>query len=324
MKKDVLIVIVAILLVAGICYGLAEMRPDFPASKSVPFSTTTGKKPLANETIVMRVNGEAVTEREFNAFLTQAPPQMQPFYASPEGRRQLADELVKLKALEQEGERLGLANEPDARMRLEMTRTNIMAGLALRKLVGATDEKRLRAEYEKQRPNLEAVELSHILVAYQGGGVPPRTGKPLAPPAAMAKAISLSVKLKGGGDFAATARAQSDDLNTAKDGGLLGPVSAGSLPPELDAVAMTLQPGQVSDPARSQFGIHIFKAGKRTSQPFESVKEALAARIERVEAEAALTRLTKNAKVDYDPKFFPAVAPGGPGAGNRPPGAVNR
>lgn len=329
MKKDIFAAAVAIVIVGGICFGLAAVRPDLPPTPSQPFTPAAGtaakKKVGANETVVMRVNGEPITEREFNAFLTQAPAQMQPFYASPQGRRMLADELVKLKALEQEAARLGLENDPETSTRIDMMRTNILAGMALRKLVGAADDKKLRAEYEKERGNLETVELSHILIAYQGGQIPPRTGQAPPLPQAMAKAMSLMARLKAGADFAQLASRESDDVNTAREGGSLGPVGAGALPQELEGPVMTLQPGQISDPLRSQFGIHIFKAGQRSSQPFEQLREALAARVERQEAEAAVIRLSQSAKVDLDPKFFPAETPRRlPGAPGAPPQAPRK
>jgi peptidyl-prolyl cis-trans isomerase C len=316
-KRDLIAAFIALILVAGVCYGLAAVRVDIPARPSAKLPES-GRRDLTGETIVMHVNGEPVTEREFSAFLAQAPAQAQGFYASPQGRRLLADELVKLKSLEQEAHRLRLEEDPDTRTRLGMTRTNILAGLALRKLVPPMTDAKLRAEYEKERRNLESVELSHILVAYQGGQVPPRSGKPLPLPAAMERARSIAARVKGGADFAATASRESDDVNSARSGGALGPVSGGALPPDLDAVAMGLQTGQVSDPVRSDFGIHIFKAGRRTAQPFEQIREALAQRIERQEAEAAVTRVSQGAKVELDPKFFP-VQPATPGQPRIPP-----
>ena len=313
MKRDLVAAVIALFLVAGVCYGLAAVRVDIPAKPSGALAVASGPRDLTGETVVMHVNGEPVTEREFNAFLAQAPAQAQGFYASPQGRRLLADELVKLKSLEQEGRRLGLEKDPDARTRLDMTRTNILAGLALRKLVPPLSDAKLRAEYQKEQRNFQTVELSHILVAYEGGQVPPRSGRPLPLPAAMERARAIANRLKAGADFNQTAGRESDDLNSARAGGALGPVAGGSLPPELDAVAMGLQKGQVSDPVRSDFGIHIFKVDKRTSQPFEEVRAALAQRIERQEAEAAVTRVSQNAKVELDPKFFPPQPTAPPG-----------
>ena len=303
-KKDITYTLVALLLVGGATYALAARRPDYPPTPSTPFSVKTGKRVTGS--VVMRVNDEPITEKEFMTYLVSAPEEMRAFYASPEGREFLAQEIVKLKALEQEAVKMGLANDPDAQMRLAIDRTNILASLALQKLIGDPNEAEIRAEYEKERKNFETVELSHILVAYEGGRVPAKSGRPLSPEAAAKRADALASRLRGGADFAAMARTESDDVNTAGGGGYLGTVMPGSMPQELDAVAMQLQPGQLSTPVRSEFGIHIFKGGQRRLAPLEDqVKNALTARLQRAEATATVERLQKSAKVDLDPKFFP-------------------
>lgn len=312
LKKDLIPAAISLIAIGAICFGIAAARPPAPPQRS-PAVVHRGAA-AANGNVVMTVNGEEITEREFAAFIAEAPEQMQMFYASPEGRRILADELVKLKALEQEGRRLGVDKDPEVATRLEMTETNIVAGSALRKIIGNPDEQRLRAAYEKEKPSLETTALSHILVAYQGSAVPPRDGRALTPAQAMTKALQLDARLKRGEDFATLARAESDDTQSAANGGSLGNVPPGSLPPDIQKVTSALRPGEVSAPVTSDFGIHLFKAGERQSQPFEAVRDSLAARMQRDEAEAAMERLHKAAKVDLDPKFF-----GAPKAPNKQP-----
>lgn len=314
MKKDLIPVAIAIVAIGAICYGLAEATPDLPPPQShlVTSTGTSAAKTIApDDRIVMHVNGEPITEREFSAFVAEAPEQMQFFYMSPEGRRILADELVKLKALEQEGRRLGVDRDPAVATRLEMTETNIVAGSALRKIIGPPDEAKLRAAYEKEKSGLESAELSHILVAYQGGNVPPRTGQPPTEAEAVQKAERLAQRIRGGADFAAVAQKESDDLQSAQQGGSLGVMQPGSLPPQIQNAVSALAAGEVSAPVKSEFGIHLFKAGERRSQPFEAVRDALAARMQREEAAKAMERLHKSAKVELDAKFFaPSKRPG--------------
>lgn len=305
MKKDLIPIAIAVVAIGAICYGLAAATPDLPPPQSQPFTSKEAKKTVAaDDRVVMRVNGEPITEREFGAFVAEAPEQMQFYYMTPEGRRILAEELVKLKALEQEGRRLGVDKDPNVATRLEMTETNIVAGSALRKIIGAPNDAKLRAAYEKEKAGLESTELSHILIAYQGGNVPPRTGQPPTEAQAMQKAQRIAQSIKGGADFGAVARQQSDDLQSAAQGGSLGLIQPGSLPPNIESATAKLASGEVSAPVKSEFGIHIFKAGQRRSQPFEAVRDALAARLQREEAAAAMDRLQKAAKVELDDKFF--------------------
>ena len=321
MKKDVPIALATILIIAALCFALGMMRPALPATRSVPFSTlpvekTTATATIKNDKVVMRVNGEAVTESEFNAFVQQAPEQMQAFYASPEGRRTLAEQLVKLKSLEQEGRKLGVEADPEAASRIEMARANIIAAYTLQKLMPQPNEQALRAEFEKQKKNYDTLQLSHIVVAYIGGAIPPKSGPPLSEADAMKKAQGIEAKLRSGADFAQVARSDSDDVNSGSEGGRLGEVSPASLPPEVQSAVANLKPQQVSQPVKSPYGIHIFKSGPHTSRGYDQMKATFAAKLQRDAAEATLMRLQKSAKVDLDPKFFPPEsAPAAPPRG---------
>ncbi|HSP15797.1 MAG TPA: peptidylprolyl isomerase [Thermoanaerobaculia bacterium] len=311
MKRDLAFAIGAVIVVLAVCFGLAAVRPNLPPTPSTPFSEDTGQTVVGpNDRVVMRVNGEPVTEREFQAFLEQAPEDARPFYNSPQGRPLLAQQLVKLKALEQEGRRLGVEKDPDAALRLRMARQQVVAAFALQKLVAKPSDTRLRAEYEKEKKNFETTDLSHILIAYQGGAVPPRQGHPpLTVDQAMKKAQAIEAQLRKGVEFAAIARAESDDDGSARAGGILGPVQPGSLPPELQRAVSTLKEGEISNPVKSAYGVHIFKAGSKEGRRYEELKPMFAAKLQRDDAELAIVKLQKSAKVELDPKFFPPAPP---------------
>jgi peptidyl-prolyl cis-trans isomerase C len=316
-KKDIVIAVVAVVIVAALAFGLAALRPSSPATPSQPHeaSESAGVK---EGTVVMSVNGEPITDREFNLFILSAPEEARPFYGTPAGRRALADELVKLKVLEQEAKRLGVTDDPEVKSQIAMAVSQITAGRALEKLADAKSEERIRAEYEKEKAN--AVALRHILVAYQGGQVPAREGaQPLSESAAMQKAKSIEAKLRAGADFAQTARAESDDTQSGAQGGSLGPARPDLLPPDIAGVVTKLKPGEMSAPVKTQFGIHIFKV----EQPsLEDLRPALRQKVRQQAAEEEVKRLQDSAKVDLDEKFFPPApaAPGAPAAPVAPRG----
>ena len=312
MKKDFFVAIVVAIVIVAVCYGVAAARPNLPPPPITPImsestagaSTAATTRPPSNSPVVMRVNGEPVTEEDFQSFLQQAPEQMQAFYASPDGRRLLAQEIVKFKALEQEGRRLGVDSDPVAASRIDMARGNIVAAYALQKLVPKPDEARLRAEYEKEKKNLDTIQLSHILIAFQGASVPGRSGAQRSFEDAMKKANAIVAQLRGGADFAQMARAQSDDSGSAANGGSLGAVSPAALPPDMQPTVMRLKNGEVSNPVRSTFGVHIFKMGAHSGRTYEEMKPLFLQKLQRDDAEATVLRLQKAAKVDLDPKFF--------------------
>jgi len=67
----------------------------------------------------------------------------------------------------------------------------------------------------------------------------------------------LLIRLEGGEDFAALARAHSDDRGSAARGGDLGWTSPGALVPKFEEEMSKLSPGQISQPFQTQFGWHI-------------------------------------------------------------------
>jgi len=246
------------------------------------------------------VNGEPVTDLEFAAFMQGVPEQQRPFYANPEGRKALADEIVRVKLLEQEARRLGLDNDDEINTRVALLRSQMAAGRALQKLVAAQIEPYIRAEFEKEKA--KSFTLKHILIGYQGSAVQMRDQKhPITAEQAMKKAADIVAKLRAGADFAITARKESDDQQSALEGGSLGPARPEMLPPEVAAVVRKLEPGKISDPVRTPYGVHIFTVAAPT---LEEMRPMLAQQVQQKIMAETLERLQKKAKVEKDPKFF--------------------
>jgi len=304
-KRDISIAVIAVVLILGVSFALAKTRPDKPLSPSAPFTAASasggGEKKIApGDKIVMHVNGEPITESEFKAFLLAVPEQQQPMLAAPEGRRILADEIVRMKALEQEGRRLGVSTDPELVAQFELLRSQIIAQRALEKIVKEKAESRIREEYEKEKGNSKT--LRHILISYDGSMIPARDHKPRTADAAMSKANALVAQLRSGGDFGAIAKAESDDVDSGSRGGTLGPLTGGQLPPEIEGVVQKLQPGQVSDPLRTQYGVHIFSIG---SPSLDDLRPMLMQRVQQQVVQDEVKSLAAKAKVELDPTYFP-------------------
>lgn len=97
----------------------------------------------------------------------------------------------------------------------------------------------------------EQVRLRHILIAGE--------------PAAGERCRSvLALARRPGADFAGLARRHSQAENAA-DGGDVGFVSRGQLPPALDQAAFALKPGGISEPVETETGCHLLKLEARRS-----------------------------------------------------------
>jgi hypothetical protein len=84
------------------------------------------------------------------------------------------------------------------------------------------------------------------------------TADPAVDAAAKSKAQGVVKDLKGGADFTVVAK-KSSQASDAASGGDLGFFTKGQLPDELQKAAEALQPGQVSDPVKDQYGYEILK-----------------------------------------------------------------
>ena len=104
----------------------------------------------------------------------------------------------------------------------------------------------------------QQVKVRHILISVPNGA----DAKTDA--AAKAKAEDLLKQIRGGADFAALAKANSNDPGSKDSGGELGYVKAdGTMVPAFQNAAMALKAGQTSDLVKTPFGYHIIQAEAR-------------------------------------------------------------
>ena len=77
---------------------------------------------------------------------------------------------------------------------------------------------------------------------------------------------TLRGRIVGGEDFAAIARANSDDTASALKGGELGWINPGDTTPAFEEQLNALQPGATSEPFKTPFGWHIVQVEERRQQ----------------------------------------------------------
>jgi len=128
------------------------------------------------------------------------------------------------------------------------------------------------------------------------------------------KLAQLRSQLENGQDFAALARANSDDKNSAAKGGDLGWTSPGTMVVQFEQEMGKLQPNQISPPFKTTFGWHIVQVleWRQGSAPPEAerarVREALLRRRADEEWELTLRRLRDEAYIEVRLTPLPAAA----------------
>jgi peptidyl-prolyl cis-trans isomerase D len=147
---------------------------------------------------------------------------------------------------------------------------------ALPAAAAPTDDSALRQRYEQEKTRFIAPEqrlASHILIKVAA------TASATVQKAAEQKAAVLAQQAQQpGADFAALARANSDDTGSKSAGGDLGWVAKGVMVKPFEDALYAMQPGEIRGPVKSEFGWHIIqlrevKAGKQV--PFEEAREQL-------------------------------------------------
>lgn len=101
------------------------------------------------------------------------------------------------------------------------------------------------------------------------------------------KAEAIYQKLQNGEDFAALAKAESQDTFSGEQGGQLDWFEAGVMEPEFDAALFALDKGSYSNVVKTNFGYHIIKAldiQAGAEAPFADVKEKIIAQLQEQQA----------------------------------------
>ncbi|HVR37803.1 MAG TPA: peptidyl-prolyl cis-trans isomerase, partial [Thermoanaerobaculia bacterium] len=140
-------------------------------------------------------------------------------------------------------------------------------------------ETELRKRYDASREEFkrpDAAHVLHILIKVE----------PNAPPAvdaaAKAKADALVAQLRAGGDFAAAAKANSQDPSSAATGGDMGFVDRGQTVQAFEEKIFSVPLNTVDVVRSAEFGYHIVKVVERRTagyRSFEEVRPELSARV---------------------------------------------
>jgi peptidyl-prolyl cis-trans isomerase D len=115
--------------------------------------------------------------------------------------------------------------------------------------------------------------------------------------AARAKAEGFVKQLRGGADFAALAKAQSQDAGSAPNGGDLGVFGREMMVKPFADAAFALKPGEISDVVETEFGFHVIKVSAikpKTERSFESVKGEIEAEFRKQESSKAFAKEAEN------------------------------
>ncbi|WP_347713649.1 peptidyl-prolyl cis-trans isomerase [uncultured Fretibacterium sp.] len=256
-KKSALGLALVVLMGAGLAWAAQKQPETKDAPKADP------------EKVLAKVADREIREKDIDQVIRMMGPQGAMMYDNPQGRRAVLDELVSMHLFALKGAEEKLDQTPEFKTAVETFRNQSLARAAIDaslKDVTASDEeaKKFYDEHPDQFTQPERVHVRHVLISDD-----------VTSADAIAK---IQADLKAGVSFDEVAKSRSL-CPSAAQGGDLGEVSKGQMVPEFEAAAFALKnPGDLSEPVKTQFGWHIIRLEGRTPssvEPFDTVKPQL-------------------------------------------------
>lgn len=267
----------------------------------------------AGDQVLAKVGKRTITETDLQQLANAVPEKVRHLYLTPEGRKKTLDYIVNVYVLAAEAENQGLDKSPEVQKLLDFSQQDLLARLYLDKITDNLPdptEQEAKQYFDKNRAQYtapESIHLRHILV---------KTEK---------EANKVLERLKKGDKFADVAQQVSTCPSKGR-GGDLDWLPKGTLLPEIEQVAFSMQEGQTTGPVKSTFGYHVLMLeGKRPAQEtdFDQVKDYIVEQLkfqkrqEYYEKVAEQLRQKMKVQVAEAPTAAPAPAtePAGPASG---------
>jgi peptidyl-prolyl cis-trans isomerase C len=311
-KKTMIITALALSAVAG----FAQTTPATTgAAKPAATATTTASA----DPIVITAGTVQIHQSEFEQAVRSLPQEYQQMASGP-GKRQFAEDYLRMKMLAAEGSKRGLDRDPEVLQQLNLMRENLVANAALKQIENgvAVSDADAKAMYEANKKDYEEVKARHILIAYKGSRAPQKTGKAeLTDEQAKAHAEELRKQILAGADFAELAKKESDDTSSGANGGDLGSFGHGQMVPAFEQAAFAAKSGEVPPVVKTEFGYHVIKIESHDYTPFDQVKANIARDAKQKKVQETLDAMKTAAKPTFNEAYFPpapapsAAAPNG-------------
>ena len=290
--------------------SVAALAQEKPTAVATTATTTTAAPAAPADPVIISAGSVAIHKSDFETAVKSLPAEYQSYALGP-GKKQFADDYLRMKILAQEGMKNGLDKDPDVMKQLDLLRENLVAQEELKRLDSTVtvSDADLKKAYEENKKEYEQVKAKHILIAFKGSPAAQKGKKELTDAEAKAKAELLRNEIIAGkAKFEDVAKKESDDLESGKNGGDLGAFSHGQMVPEFEQAAFSAKPGDITPVVKTQFGYHIIKVEEHSSTPFEQVKANLEKTLKQKKLRDTLDAMKESAKPVYDEAYFAVPA----------------
>jgi peptidyl-prolyl cis-trans isomerase C len=276
-RKSLLTLSVALPFMAGA--ALAQ-TPPAPATSPAAVPAVDPAK------VIARVNGVDITEGDL-ALAAEDPALQMPNVPESQKRDLLTGYMIDLKLGAKAAEAAKVGSGAEFTRKLAYNRDKTLLDEYLdqeaKKAVTPEAARKLYDETVKSVPTEQEVRARHILVENED------------------EAKKIATRVKGGEDFAKVAGEVSKDPGSKTDGGDLGFFTKDRMVEPFAETAFKLEPGQISDPVKSQFGWHVSKVEEKRAKPaptFDETKDQVETYLARKAQQDLIMGLRKNAKIE--------------------------
>ncbi len=164
------------------------------------------------------------------------------------------------------------------------------------------EEAEILAYYQQNQAQYgtpESRDVRHILISEK------KSGDEVDFPKSKVEADRIYAVLKGGGDFAALAKENSDDPSAKDNSGKLT-ITRGQTVPEFDKAAFELERGALSKPVKTTYGYHVIEAltpvKKATTTPIAKVRASIRTTLLQEKKTTFMTTWVEDLQSEYDSK----------------------
>jgi len=250
------------------------------------------------EGTVAKVGPIRISESEFQRKLSEVAQEYQDYVATPNGRRQFLDILIREKLILAAAQSSDVSRSGDFRVqfdrlkadeeeRLREGRDFLLTRLWFDELrrsgVLKVDEGEVR-DYHRKHP--QEVEVRHILCA------------------SPVDAEEVAKKVRARGSFAALAKQYSLDAATVADGGRMQPAIYGEVIPDLEDIVFRMRVGEVGGPIKSKFGYHVVRKDSERTLGFAEAHDRVAKLLEKQKLDAYLQSIQEKFPVEVVDEQF--------------------
>ena len=191
MKKN--FVTIALALAATAVFAQDKKPVPAPAASAEKKVTVQDADP-----VIITAGDLKIHQSEFEAAVKTLPEQYQQ-YAMGQGKKQCAEDYLRMKLLASKGMQDNLQNDPDVVKQLSLMRENLVASAEVKRIEASlpVTDADIKKAYNDNLKDYEQVTARHILVAFKGSPAAQPGKKELTEDEAKAKAEDLRKQLAG-------------------------------------------------------------------------------------------------------------------------------